>query len=148
MRESESREHLAADQEAIDRVALLLDADLEPEERRRLTAAVASDAEFRRHYREIEAAWELLDAFPGIEIPVHAEHQVLEQARAELTRERQGRLVRMALGWVAAAGIFLAVFLGIPGERPGRGNLANGGQDYPADDGFYARASDFDFEDF
>jgi len=148
MRERESREHEPRERESVNRVALLLDTDLELDERRRLLAEIESDAELRQHYHEISAVWELLDAFPAIEPSARLDEHVLEQARSELARERKGRLIRMAVGWVAAAAIFLAVFLGLPGERPGGSNLAYGGQEVAGEDGVYARTFDWDFEDY
>lgn len=148
MSERESREQEPRERASVDRVALLLDADLESEERLRLLAAVEADAELRQHYREISAVWEMLDAYPAIDPISCVSEQVLEQARSELTREHTSRLVRIAVGWVAAAAIFLTVFLGLPAERPGANNLAHSGQDSLVEDGAYARSFDWDFEDF
>ena len=148
MRMRESREQEPRERASVDRVALLLDADLGSEERRRLLAEVEADAELRQHYREISAVWEMLDAYPAIDPTSGVNEAVLEQARSELAREHQGRLVRLAVGWVAAAAIFLTVFLGLPGERRGANNLAHGGQDSLVEDGACARSFEWDFEDF
>lgn len=135
-----------------ERIGLLLDADLEPEERRALEALILRDPESGRRHRELLGVWTLLDHYS----PIAATHEValglVNQARSEAKVEKQGRIVRLVAGWAAAAAIFLAVFLGLPGETPensgsgysiGQRNGVEISEDYT----LYAACS-FDFEDF
>jgi len=106
------------DRTSRDNISLLLDADLEPEEREALEALLEADPELRRNYREFQETWSLLDRYPPIMASPILTRDLMTWARAEKAVETRGRLVRMTVGGAAAAALVLAVFLGLPSTRP------------------------------
>jgi anti-sigma factor RsiW len=135
------------DHELRDRIPLLLDRDLDPEERVELERLVRKDPACWRRLREIQSTWTLLDAFDGVQSTSTATRSLMDRARAEHAAETRGRLVRLVVGWAAAAAIFLAVFLGLPSHQPSPNpqdaTLSNVSRDFQ----LYV-ASSYDFEDF
>lgn len=101
-----------------DRITLLLDADLESEEREELEALIEADPDLRGHYREIQETWSLLNRYSPITASPTLTHDLMTRVRAEKADETRGRLIRLTVGWAAAAALFLAVFLGLPRMRP------------------------------
>jgi anti-sigma factor RsiW len=130
-----------------DRIALLLDADLDPDERHRLEDLVARDPQARRRLDEHRAVWSLLDRYAAVAAPERVRAGLTARVREERRVARRRRLLAVSVSWAAAAALFLAVFLGLPPEQA-------------RDDGYdqraielretYSRyaASFYDFEDF
>jgi ferric-dicitrate binding protein FerR (iron transport regulator) len=135
-----------------ERIALLLDADLETEERRALEALIRRDPESRQRHRELLGIWTLLDHYAPITATRDVAEDLVSQAQSEARIEKRGRIARLAAGWAAAAAIFLAVFLGLPDKAPedvgsGYSTGQRNGVEISEDYTLYAACS-FDFEDF
>jgi hypothetical protein len=100
-----------------DELVAYLDGELGPEECRAVEERLANDAEYRRHLRDLDQAWEALGALPAtavgngfarttIELACVAAKEDLSHRTAAISRENRGRR-----RWSIAAG-FAAALIG------------------------------------
>ncbi|MBN2492742.1 MAG: hypothetical protein JXQ29_17980 [Planctomycetes bacterium] len=135
------------DRDRHDRIALLLDAELDAEERRPLMDLVARDPEARRCLEEYRALWALLDGYPGVTARECVGAGLVARAETERRRARRRGLVHIGVSWAAAAALFLAVFLGLPAQRASDPDPSAVATELTETYSRYA-ASLYDFEDF
>ncbi len=128
-----------------ERVVLLLDEELDPEDRQALTALIEQDEESRLLLQDMKRIWSLMDHYTPIPVSRDLSGQVMEQVRAEVALEYRSKVIRLTISWAAAAAIFLAVFLGLPGNQKSKESSGGAGS---FDDYSTPLASYYDFEDF
>jgi anti-sigma-K factor RskA len=103
---SDSQSELLANEELV----AYLDGELPPEESRRVEERLANDADYRQQLRDLDQAWEALDALPATQVDDHFARTTIEMVTVAAQRDVTERTAqvsaknrRRAAWWIAAA---------------------------------------------
>jgi hypothetical protein len=109
---SDSQSDLLANEELV----AYLDGELAPEESRRVEERLANDAEYRQQLRDLDQAWEALDALPATQVDDDFARTTIEMVTVAAQRDAAQRTAQVASSnrsrtawWIAAAAAMAAL---------------------------------------